>query len=144
MVESILSELIPLFGIFMIVALVIGPIWIRSYFAAQERARLHETLRVAYEKGQTVPPELIQSLQSSVPDRAMPTPERDLRRAIVLMAVGAGLCALGYGMWYGLMSVDDTAAWITGTSVAAAGAIPGLIGVAYFFLWFSKRNAPKA
>jgi len=144
MLESLVSELIPIFGIFMIIAVVIGPIWIRSYFASQERARLHETLRVAYEKGQPVPPELIKSLQSSIAERPPSTPERDLRRAIVLIAVGLGLCGLGYGMWYGLMSTDDTAAWITGTSIAGAGAIPGLIGIAYLFLWFTNRNAPKA
>jgi hypothetical protein len=139
----IIDELVPIFGIFMIIAVVIGPIWIRSYFAAQDRARLHETLRVAYEKGQPVPPELIESLQSKVSERSMPTPERDLRRAIVLIFVGAGLCGLGYAMWYGLMSVDDTGAWITGTSIAGAGAIPGLIGLAYLVLWLTKRNAPK-
>jgi hypothetical protein len=126
--------LVPLFGIFMIIALVIGPIWIRSYYAAQDRARLHETLRVAYEKGQP----------AKASDRPMPTPERDLRRAIVLIFVGLGLCALGYAMWYGLMSVDDVAAYTTGMSIAGAGAIPGLIGLAYLMLWFTKRNAPKA
>jgi hypothetical protein len=143
MFESVVHELVPIFGIFMIIAIVIGPMWVKSYYAAQDRARLHETLRIAYEKGQPVPPELIESLQSNVTDRIVPTPERDLRRAIVLIAVGLGLCGLGYGMWYGLMSVDDTAAWITGTSIAGSGAIPGLIGLAYLVLWFSKRNAPK-
>jgi hypothetical protein len=144
MVEHLIGELVPIFGIFMIVAVVIGPVWIRSYFASQERARLHETLRIAYEKGQPVPPELISSLQSKIGERPASTPERDLRKAIVLIAVGVGLCGLGYGMWYGLMSTDDTAAWITGTSIAGSGAIPGLIGVAYLVLWLTNRNAPKA
>ncbi len=141
--ERIIDELVPIFGIFMIIALVIGPMWIKNYFAAQDRARMHETLRIAYEKGQPVPPELIETLQSRLPERVIPTPERDLRRAIVLIAVGLGLCGLGYALWYGLMSVDDVAAYTTGTAVAGAGAIPGLIGVAYLFLWFTKRGAPK-
>jgi hypothetical protein len=144
MLENLIGELVPIFGIVMIIAVVVGPIWIRSYFASQERARLHETLRIAYEKGQPVPPELIQSLQTTVSEQSIATPQRDLRRAIVLIAVGLGLCALGYGMWYGLMSTDDTAAWITGTSIAGAGAIPGLIGIAYLFLWLANRNARKA
>jgi hypothetical protein len=127
----------------MIVALVIGPLWIRSYFAAQERSRLHETLRVAYEKGQAVPPELIQSLQTSVSERPISTPDRDLRRAIVLIAVGLGLCGLGYGMYFGLNSASEEGAWITGTSIAGAGAIPGLIGVAYLILWLINRRAPR-
>lgn len=141
--EHVLDQLIPILVIFMIVALVIGPLWIRSYFAAQERSRLHETLRVAYEKGQAVPPELIQSLQTSVSERPISTPDRDLRRAIVLIAVGLGLCGLGYGMYFGLNSASEEGAWITGTSIAGAGAIPGLIGVAYLILWLINRRAPR-
>ncbi|MBA3812618.1 MAG: hypothetical protein H0X27_13445 [Caulobacteraceae bacterium] len=141
---QIIDELVPILGIFMIIAVVIGPIWVKSYFAARDRAQMHETLRVAYEKGQPVPPELIESLQSKVSERSMPTPERDLRRAIVLISVGLGLCGLGYFMWYGLMSVNDIAAYTTGTSIAGAGAIPGLIGVAYLVLWLTRRNVPRS
>ncbi len=144
--SELMGEIVPIFGIFMIIAICIGPIWIKSYFSARDRAQLHETLRVAYEKGQPVPPELIESLQRNVTSSTsgpLSTPERDLRRAIVLIAVGLGLCGLGYGLWYGLMSVSDEGAYITGGSVAGAGAIPGLIGVAYLILWLSKRGAPK-
>jgi Domain of unknown function (DUF6249) len=123
-----------------VAAIVLVPVYLKS----RDRARMHETLRVAYEKGQPVPPELIAALQSNVAERLLPTPERDLRRAVVLIAVGLGLCGLGYGLWYGLMSVSDTAAYISGGSVAGMGAIPGLIGLAYLLLWATKRNAPKA
>ena len=47
--ETIVHELVPIFGIFMIIAIVIGPMWVKSYYAAQDRARLHETLRIAYD-----------------------------------------------------------------------------------------------
>ena len=57
---------------------------------------MHETLRIAYEKGQPVPPELITALQTQASvTRPMATPERDLRRAIVLIAVGLGLARPG-------------------------------------------------
>jgi hypothetical protein len=123
-------------------AIIIVPRILKS----RDQARMHETLRMAYEKGQPVPPELISALQANtaLPIQIQTTPERDLRRAIVLIAVGLGLCCLGYGLFFGLSSVDDTAAYITGGSVAGAGAIPGLIGVAYLILWLGKRNAPKA
>ena len=120
-------------------AVVIVPRILKS----RDRAKMYETLRVAYEKGQPVPPEMIAALQTNVEPR-MATPERDLRRAIVLIAVGLGLCCLGYGLYYGLSSVNDIAAYTTGGSVAGAGAIPGLIGVAYLILWLTRRNAPKA
>ena len=132
-----------LFGIFwgVVAAIVIVPIYLRY----RDRGRMHETLRIAYEKGQPVPPELIAALQSHVPPRAAAsTPERDLRRAIVLIAVGLGFCGLGYGLWYGLMSVDEIAAYVSGGSTAGFGAIPGLIGLAYLVLWATRRHAPKA
>ena len=120
-------------------AVVIVPRILKS----RDRAKMDETLRIAYEKGQPVPPEMIAALQTNVQPR-METPERDLRRAIVLIAVGLGLCGLGYGMFYGLSSVNDIAAYTTGGSIAGAGAIPGLIGVAYLILWLTRRNTPKA
>lgn len=144
MVFAFLGELIPLFGIAMIISIVVGPIWIRSYFVAKERAQMHETLRVAYEKGQPVPPELIESLQSKVNSDTISTPDRDLRRAVVLISVGVGLAGLGYGMWFGLMAVNDIGAYVTGGAIAGAGAIPGMIGVAYLLLWLGRRNSPKA
>jgi hypothetical protein len=121
-------------------AIILVPVYLKS----KDRARMHETLRIAYEKGQPVPPELIAALQTNIPPRPMATPERDLRNAMILIATGVGLGLLGYGLWYGLMSVSDIAAYVTGGTVAGAGAIPGLIGVAYLLLWLSKRSAPKA
>src|SRR5437868_10488866 len=96
-----------------------------QYFKYKDRQKMHETLRVAFEKGQPVPPEIITALQSNVGDRMTPTAERDLRRAIVLIAVGLGLAGLGYGFWYGLSSVSDTAPYIVGGIIAGVGAIPG-------------------
>jgi Domain of unknown function (DUF6249) len=139
-VEHMVEVLVPITFFAMIAAIFLGPAYLRS----RDRARMHETLRIAYEKGQPVPPELIAALQSNVVGRVISTPERDLRRAIILIAVGLGFCAMGYGLWFGLMSVNYTAAYTTGSSVAVVGAIPGLIGLAYLLLWATKRNAPKA
>jgi hypothetical protein len=121
-------------------AVVLVPVYLRH----QDRQRMHETLRIAFEKGQPVPPELITALQSNIAPRRPTTPESDLRRALVLISVGLGLAGLGYGLWYGLMSVDPVPAYITGGCVAGSGAIPGLIGLAYLVLWASRRNQPKA
>jgi hypothetical protein len=115
-----------------------------TYLRYQDRGRLHETLRIAFEKGQPVPPDLIKALQSGLPAPTASTPDRDLRKALVLIAVGLGLAGLGYGMWYGLMSVSQEGAYITGGAIAGAGAIPGLIGVAYLVLWATRRNRTSA
>lgn len=144
-IGNILGELVPIMGILMIIAIVIGPMWIRSYYAERDRAQMHETLRIAYEKGQPVPPELIEALQSRVgqPAPSSTGAERDLRRAVVLIFVGLGLAGLGYGLWYGISSTSYVGAYVTGGVVAGAGAIPGMIGVAYLILWLARRAAPK-
>jgi len=138
-------DLVPIFGIFMIIAVVIGPVWISAYFRARERAQLHETLRVAYEKGQPPPPELIEKLTAGHVDaQASPnSPDRDLRRAVVLIAVGVGLGGLGLCLGYGISFADTTGGWITGGAIAGAGAIPGMIGLAYLFLYLMKPRAPR-
>jgi|SRR5580658_1987428 hypothetical protein len=139
--------LIPIFGIFMIIAIVIGPIWIRSYFRARERAQLHETLRVAYEKGQPPPPELIEKLTGDSESYARASPssssERDLRRAVVLIFVGIGLAGLGVCLGGGISMVSPIGGWITGGAIAGSGAIPGMIGVAYLLLWLARPKADR-
>ncbi|HWA61809.1 MAG TPA: DUF6249 domain-containing protein [Caulobacteraceae bacterium] len=126
-------------------------ILVPQYLRHMDRQRMHETLRIAYEKGQPVPPELIQALQSNIKYDAaaqttVPTRERDLRRAVVLIAVGVGLALCGYGLWFGLGAIPgdggEIASYIVGGSVAGAGAIPGLIGVAYLVLYLTKRGQP--
>ncbi|MGH7023306.1 MAG: DUF6249 domain-containing protein [Caulobacteraceae bacterium] len=115
-----------------------------TYLRHRDRTQMQETLRIALDKGANLPPELVTALQSSVTVRAMPTREGDLRRAIVLIAVGLGIVLLGFGLWYGLMSVSDDGAYITGGSVAGAGAIPMMIGVAYLILWATGANKSKS
>jgi hypothetical protein len=138
--DQFANHLIPIFGIFMIIAVVIGPVWINAYFKARERAQLHETLRVAYEKGQPPPPELIEKLTGDAPPAvAGTTADRDLRRAVVLIAVGVGLAGLGLLLGMGIGIESRIGGAITGGSIAGAGAIPGFIGVAYLILWMLGR-----
>jgi hypothetical protein len=142
MLETIFPFLIPISGIFMIIAVVIGPIWIRSHYSARDRAQMHETMRVAYEKGQPVPPEMIEKLTNSVTRQVSSGSgsDADLRRAVVLIAVGLGLCGLGAGFFYGLPA---EAGGIVGGIIAGSGAIPGFIGVAYLVLWLGRRSSAQ-
>jgi hypothetical protein len=139
MIEHITGLLMgAIFWIF-VAAIILVPVYLRY----QDRQRMHETLRIAFEKGLPVPPELISALQSNIAPRRPSTPESDLRKAVILIAVGLGFCGLGYGLWYGLMSTNETAAYISGGCTAGVGAIPGLIGIAHLVLWAGRRNAPK-
>jgi len=140
---------VPVFGILMIIAVVIGPIWVRSHYRSKEREQLHQTLRTAYEKGLAPPPELIEKLTAEVgPDAAgrvtTTNSDRDLRRAVVLIAVGFGLALLGLGIGWGIYFASPTGGAITGGIIAGAGAIPGFIGLAYLILWLLGRQKRAA
>jgi hypothetical protein len=121
-------------------AVILGP----RYMRYRERKNMQDVLRVAYEKGQPVSPDMIAALQADLPvARPIVAPrEQDLRRAIVMIAIGIGLCGLGYGLWYGLASASDEAAAIVGGCVAGAGAIPGMIGIAHLILWAMAPKTP--
>lgn len=126
-----------------VAAIIIGPMWMRH----RERQSMQDIVRIAYEKGQPVSPELVSAIQSSLAVKTPSTRESDLRRAIIFIAVGLGFVGLGYGIWYGLMSVDDMAAYISGGCTAGAGAIPLMIGIAYLILWATgskKSSAAKS
>lgn len=118
------------------------------YLKSRERSKLLDTLKVAYEKGQPVPPELIEALQRgdvpSVRSTEISTSESDLRRAIVLISVGVGIALLGYGLYWGISYASDEGGAITGAAVAGCGAIPGLIGLAYLVLWLARRQPSKS
>jgi hypothetical protein len=141
LLDPLYDQIVPVMGIFMIIALVLGPIWISAYFKARDRAQLHETLRIAYEKGFSPPPELVEKLTSDVgrlpSDGAV---DRDLRRAIVLIAVGVGLMGLGALLGFGIGFASPTGGAVAGGAIAGAGAIPGFIGVAYLILWMVGRR----
>jgi len=93
-----------------------------------------------------VPPELISSLTSAVPEQPLATESnqnRDLRRAIVLIAVGLGLAGLGLGLGWGISMASDVGGEVTGGIIAGTGAIPGFIGIAYLILWLLGRSGSK-
>ncbi len=125
------SFMVPLALFGMIAAIVIVPQYLRS----KERERMHATLRLAYEKGQPVPPELIEALQTNN-DRVISTPtdrsQRDLRIGVVQLAIGLGLVAVGGAFYAGLYNVGGAAE--TFATFAAIGAIPIFVGVAFMIL----------
>jgi hypothetical protein len=118
-------------------------ILVPRYLKSRERQRLYDTIRAAYEKGEAPSPEVLAGL-AGVEKADLPPADRDLRRAIVLIAVGLGLVGVGAGLGYGLSFASETAGGIVGSIVAGAGAIPGFIGVAYLILWWLNGRARQA
>jgi hypothetical protein len=131
--------LVPIAFFAMIAAIVIVPQILRS----RERAKLHDTLRTAYEKGQPVPPELVEALtsQREIPLQVTDRAAKDLRIGIVWLAVGLGFVAIGGAFYAGLYNVGG--ATETFASFAAIGAIPCFIGLAFLVLAFFGRGKSR-
>jgi hypothetical protein len=94
-----------------IVAVIMFSSWAKS-------RSLQRTVRMMVEKGQPVPPELF-----AAPSGAPLRPWYDLRRGIMLLAVGVGVI-----MFFGISAGWDEGVW-------ALGLIPGLIGLGYILAW---------
>ncbi len=126
------SFMVPVAFFVMIAAIVLVPRWLRD----KERVRMHETLRMAYEKGQPVPPELISAIQGNADPITTPLAidrsARDLRVGVVWLAIGLGFVAIG-GAFYGMLYYHGGAVETLMTFVGI-GAIPMFIGVAFMIL----------
>lgn len=129
-------------------AVIIVPQVLRS----NDRRRMYDTLRTAYERGQPVPPELLDAmtrrgrveddLAQAYATRTRPAADRDLRRGVILLSVGLGLVLVGVAFYAGLYDVGGAPQ--TFASFAAAGAVPGCIGLAFLGLWWFGRNRTSA
>ncbi|HYF24011.1 MAG TPA: DUF6249 domain-containing protein [Caulobacteraceae bacterium] len=128
--ESI-AILIPISMFAMIAAIVIVPNWLRS----KERQKMQDTLRVAYEKGQPVPPEIIEAMTRDV--KPAISPYRDIRRAVVLIAIALALGVVGvaHGQNEGY---DEAWGWWAGAS------FPGFIGLGYLLIALFTRGKKLA
>ena len=74
------------------------------------------------EKGQPIPPALL-STPVAVAAASPLRPWYDLRRGIILLAIGVGVI-----MFFGISAGWDEGVW-------ALGLIPGLIGAGYILAW---------
>ena len=123
--------LIPLTFFAMIAALVIVP----RYFKSLERQKMAETLRVAIEKGQPLPTEIIDAMSSNVRTPGLPaSPQRDLRTGIIWLGIGVGLAAMGAAI-----SFEEADALYPVLGVAA---FPIFIGLAFVALALLNKTKP--
>ena len=147
-VAMLMGVLAQLFFWAFVLVLVLGLTLVPRYLRSRDRQKTIELMRIALEKGQPLPPELVTAL--SAPE---PQPRRgggggqspDLRRAIVLIAVGLGIAGLGAGMGWGIGFSSPEGGAVVGGIIAGVGAIPGFIGLAFLVLWFTtSRDRPAA
>ena len=105
------------------------------YFKSIERQKMADTLRVALEKGQPLPTEVIEAMSTNVRTPGLPpSPQRDLRTGIIWLGVGLGFAALGL-----TISFEEPDALMPLLGFAT---FPTFIGLAFILLGF--LNKPKA
>jgi len=92
------------------------------YFRQRSRAEMQQTIRLALEKGNELTPEIISRLGEPEPSK-----NRDLRRALIWLALAVGLALSGYFV------PDPSGQAFRGTLAGAA--FPFAIGVAYMIMW---------
>lgn len=115
-----------------IVAIFFGP----SYLKSRDRRETQATVRHAIDKGQELPPELIDAMTKDVASK-LPSRTRDLRRGVIWLAVGIGFAAFSYLSNMGWNDHD-----MEGASAAMMGlaALPVTIGLAFIILSFFNPN----
>ena len=126
---EIIWILVPLSPFLLVAALVLVPAYLRS----KERQKLQETLRLAIEKGQPLPPEVVEAMSSNVRTmRTPPSPGRDLRIGVIWLGVAIGLAAFGIAL--GFEEPDAV------FPLVACAAFPGFIGLAFIVLGLINRT----
>ena len=114
-----------------IASVIIAP----RYFKSLERQKMAETLRVAIEKGQPLPSDVIDAMSSNVRSPVMmPSPHRDLRTGIIWTGIGVGFAAFGFAV-----SFDEPDALLPMLGLAA---FPIFIGAAFIALGLLNRSKP--
>ena len=89
-----------------------------AYLRFRQKRIMHDTIRLLAEKGQPIPTELLIE---------KPLPRSDLRRGVVLCALGAGLIVF-------FLCVSR--------EVWGIGAIPLFLGIGYLVAWRIQRGKP--
>jgi hypothetical protein len=116
-----------------LVAIIVGPSWLKS----RDRREVQQTVRAAIEKGQPLPPEVIDSLSKEA-TRNLPSRSRDLRQGVIWLAIGIGLDAFGTisEMSWGGDGWDGP----DFGGIVGIAAIPATIGLAFIVLSFFNKN----
>jgi hypothetical protein len=134
-----MEDFIPLFAIFAvfgtITAIIVGP----TYLKSKERQEMQATVRAAIDKGQPLPPEVIEALGREA-TKNIPSRTRDIRRGIIWLATGIGIAA--FSLINDLRGFGDD--WSDGPNfdggLLGIAAIPVTIGLAYIVLSFFNKN----
>jgi hypothetical protein len=117
-----------------ITAIILGPSWLKS----RERREMQATVRAAIDKGQPLPPEVIEAMSRDVA-KNLPSRTRDLRRGVIWLATGVGIAAFSLLNDSGWSNDGDFGGHV-GNGLLGIAAIPITIGLAFIVLSFFNKN----
>lgn len=122
--EEIMGMTIPI-----IMTIVIGLVlWARYHFRYKEQSRVQETIQSALNQGAELSPDLIERMTGP-----KASPDRDLRRGLVSVAIGVAFALLGL-----ILDEEDALGPLVGV-----GMFPLLVGVAYLVTWQLGKREPN-
>jgi len=117
-----------------ITAIILGP----TYLKSREKREMQQVVRHAIDKGQPMPPELIDAMTKDV-QRRLPSKSRDIRQGIIWTAVGVGIAAFAI-----INDLSDFGGrdWDSnfGGGLLGVAAIPITIGLAFLVLSIFNKN----
>jgi hypothetical protein len=118
---------------FLVPGIVFGSMTIVSffmlYFSYRKRRDMLDTVRTAIQSGQSLPASFLEALEN----KSKPSPDNDLRKAVLLIALGlSGMAVLAT-----VAGEEAGRAW-------SIGLVPTLLGIGYLFLWKQSQKRQKA
>lgn len=105
------------------------------YFRHLERLRVLQVVDAAAERKDPLSPELVRSL----PGARQPVANLDLRRGVLLIAIGVAIIIIGLCVLIGVATTGGEGAVAAGVGVAAVGFVPLSIGIALVVLSRADR-----
>ena len=107
----------------------------------RERMRVLDIVHAAALGGSPLTAEVLMALPSG--GHMLPTPQRDFRLGVLLIAVGAAIATIGLCVFIAVTAEGGPAVAV-GVSIAAAGAIPACVGAALVILSRSDKRVVEA
>lgn len=108
--------------------MVFGIAAVVMFFRFRSRQELQLTVRSAIDSGQALSAEVLEELTAALHPK-----KNDLRRGMVLVAIGLAFVAFAYAV-----GRDQAVGPLLGIS-----AFPFFTGIAYLVLWFLNRDQPQ-
>jgi hypothetical protein len=130
--EGVIGSLIGLVVVVLIFGSIPAIIIASQYFKNRERLKMQEVVRLAIEKGQPLPPDIVDAISRGV--RPMPSANRDLRTGIIWLAVAAGLACFAYALGYSSDGAEGF--W----PMLGLSAFPAFIGLAFVIMGLLNRS----